>query len=256
MPKAQPHQNKPNKSAVPMLIFLDKQPRLLYTFGMMKEANNDRGPKMQETDEQIGLQETAAKIAVALGEDWKYDGKKFNECGALISGANGLSLFLSDTWGPKGSLHISGRFPEGRGSDKHKINVSLTRSPETIAREIRRRLLPDYAIAFGIADQKKRENDAYEAALRETAKHFFDFLGKDGGDDPDRLTFFFEGGEGRVDGPGEVELRLHNLPEQIARQIIAVVRSLATPLAEVNSKFAGLPNPIELANAEKLRQQG
>ena len=42
----QPYQHKPNKSALPMLILLDKQARLLYTLSMMKEANNARGLKM------------------------------------------------------------------------------------------------------------------------------------------------------------------------------------------------------------------
>jgi hypothetical protein len=47
MPNPQPYQNKTNKSTLPLLIFLDKQARLLYTFTMMKEANNERGPKME-----------------------------------------------------------------------------------------------------------------------------------------------------------------------------------------------------------------
>ena len=44
----QSHQNKPNKSAIPMLIFLDKQPRLLYTLGVMRESNNHRGRGMKQ----------------------------------------------------------------------------------------------------------------------------------------------------------------------------------------------------------------
>jgi hypothetical protein len=42
----QTYQNTPNKSALPMLILLDKQPRLLYTVSMMQEANNAGGSKM------------------------------------------------------------------------------------------------------------------------------------------------------------------------------------------------------------------
>jgi len=48
MPKAQPHQNKTNKSTLPLLIFLDKQPRLLYNFSMIREASNHRGRGMKQ----------------------------------------------------------------------------------------------------------------------------------------------------------------------------------------------------------------
>jgi hypothetical protein len=217
---------------------------------------------MEGTQEQIPLQELAGKIAAALSEGqflWKRDDESFKDDGrdwrAFLDGPSGLRLFLSNTWGPKGTLHISGCFPQGMGTDKHKINVSLARSPEIMAREIRRRLLPDYMLAFGIADRKKQENDAHAQARRETAKRFFDFLGEEVGRDPERLAFSFEGGNGEVRSPGEAHLILYAVPEETARGIIALLRSLETPLAEVNPKFAGLPNPITLANAEKARQE-
>lgn len=115
----------------------------------------------QSTAEAKPLKQLSVEIAKALGSDWtrstKYDAEDSQEIGSLRdwrarleNSRTGEILFLSTTWGKKGMLYVGGMFPDAidRNSvnlpQPASINVNPAKSAEQIARDITRRLLPEY----------------------------------------------------------------------------------------------------------------
>jgi hypothetical protein len=100
------------------------------------------------------LAELAPLVAKALGEGWKREKREGGEPThyiALVHGDERVGLHVSY---PYGRLNISGSLthikdtrgenPYVRGEENPKITASLDRSPEQIARDIKRRVLPGY----------------------------------------------------------------------------------------------------------------
>jgi hypothetical protein len=103
------------------------------------------------------LREIAEEIAKALGQGWirstKFDdddAAERTQWRARLDGSGVEALFLSNTWGPKGMIHVAGWVPDSidrqtvRIPQMASINISLTKTPQQMARDIERRLLPDY----------------------------------------------------------------------------------------------------------------
>jgi len=84
-----------------------------------------------------------------------------------IEGPDSQALFLSNTWGPKGMLHVAGWTPDGidhntqsRVGQLPSINISLTKTSEQMAKDIARRLLPDYqALLTKLFEQHKQDTE-------------------------------------------------------------------------------------------------
>src|SRR5207237_685412 len=101
------------------------------------------------------LQLLVSKIAPLIGEGWHHqEPEEGGDWRSFAEGPGKMCLFFTNSLGlggPKGKLHISGSYPanyyprRNGDSDKAKINVSLNKTPEQIARDIQRRLLPVYA---------------------------------------------------------------------------------------------------------------
>ena len=118
------------------------------------------------------LAEIAPLVARALGEGWareKRDNVELTHYMGLVHGDERVGLYVSY---PYGRLSISGNLnhvrdsrgenPYLRGEENPKITVSLDKSPEQIARDIERRVLPGYrdVLAKALAVVQER-NDLF-----------------------------------------------------------------------------------------------
>jgi hypothetical protein len=93
-----------------------------------------------------------------------------HEYAAKMLHADGRSLFFASKWGGKpGQVCVSGDFPyewhqfREYKEGNYSINVSTSRTPESIAGDITRRLLPNYTPAFERRRERVAEHDAYVA---------------------------------------------------------------------------------------------
>ena len=98
-----------------------------------------------------------------------------------IDGPDSASVFISNTWGGKHRIHLSGSFPQ----DVHfsyqelrpSITVADTATPERIAAEIKRRLLPEYLPLLAKKLESKRQHDNFEANKLATFKAALNVVG-------------------------------------------------------------------------------
>ena len=125
------------------------------------------------------LRELAQEIAQALGPDWKLstrfdaeDSQDRKPWRSRIEGRDSQALFLSNTRGPKGMLHVSGWTPDGiphetqvRVGTLPSINVSLTKTSAQIAKDITRRLLPEYQALLTKVIEQHRVDTEYKRGV-------------------------------------------------------------------------------------------
>lgn len=112
----------------------------------------------------------AAEVAPLLNGEWR-DRSNPDYAGGSITRDDGAELFLRIEGG---RLTISGQYPVGwyqkGGRTEHfNIGVSPGRGAAVIAREIERRLLPDYLPEFARVVQAIAEHDRQEAARDDVA---------------------------------------------------------------------------------------
>lgn len=181
---------------------------------------------------ELSLRELAEKISTALGSDWKRstrfdedDAGELRQWRARIEGRNNEALFLSNTWGPKGMLHISGWIPDCVDRQTvsvpvmPSINVSLTKHPQAMAKDIQRRLLPEYRTILAGLLQKHVADLERKAGIRNTKARVAEILGTSAKDDSELVY-----GQGSVDiqvcGPDSLRFYGHCLyltVDQLAR---------------------------------------
>lgn len=125
------------------------------------------------------LQTLATEVAKLLGDGWTAS-KKFlgdrseSSWRAQLDGPNEQELFFSNTWGGKQRLYIGGGWPDRvnlqqfRAPERPSITVSLDATPERIAKEISRRLLPEYLKALTYVLEEQRKYDLYKSGKDET----------------------------------------------------------------------------------------
>ena len=101
-------------------------------------------PKLTESE----LAATTEAVAELLPDEWTYQPAPDRNWGQ-IAGPNGATLYLTNGLNrPTGA--VTGILPDApfyvtrREHTQCSIGVTLTRPPEAIAREINRRLLPEY----------------------------------------------------------------------------------------------------------------
>lgn len=183
----------------------------------------------------------ALKIAPLLGDDWSVETERESSWNALIYGPNGARIFIAgEHFKPAPcKLEIAGWLPEGSRdvvhydeTMTHKIGASESRGAEVIAREITRRLLPEYlAHLADVTERIAKRNDAAATRAATIVKLAQDFRGSvaSNGYKPDEARF----GHGSRDYYGSVEIRhdsksvdleIHGLPVELARKIAAILR--------------------------------
>ena len=112
-------------------------------------------------------------VALHLGAPWKYNHIKDIAFGRFeIIDGQGRGLTLVNEYG-KPRFKIYGQFPPAVTSRYFRFNLSIgvgaTRPARDIARDIERRLLPQYLEAFEQAKAEKRQEDDLEKRLDITA---------------------------------------------------------------------------------------
>jgi hypothetical protein len=141
---------------------------------------------MSDTPREVSLHQLSEDIAKALGNGWtrstRYDAEDSVGTQWRARLENGdESLFLSNTWAGKGKLHISGCYPDKVQHDTAQrighapsINVSITKPAEQVAKDITRRLLPEYRVMLAKILKQHTEDVAFkngtEATKAEVAK--------------------------------------------------------------------------------------
>lgn len=110
-----------------------------------------------------------APIATALGAGWVATARGYG--GAHLDGPDGVRIHVTaDDWrkANAGRLFLRSSFPDELtghlyGTPATRISVGGERTPEAIARDIERRLLPAHREALAVARQRKTESDAEDA---------------------------------------------------------------------------------------------
>jgi hypothetical protein len=101
--------------------------------------------------------ELARQICVALGSDWHLKFcKAESRYEAEIQRAESseiLTLRVNTSWSPAGMVYVVGQLPLGTPSPS--INVSERKTPEQMARDVERRLLPGYREALVAAEREQ-----------------------------------------------------------------------------------------------------
>jgi hypothetical protein len=123
--------------------------------------------------------ENLEAIAGSLGEGWKAVPNNDGCRGAHLHGPASEDIWLSRTWAGPGRLFIKGEFPtalDGGGSygpynarDKHSITVAGDKAPAVIARDIERRLLPEYRLDLAKALKSQIAHMARREAIKQTS---------------------------------------------------------------------------------------
>lgn len=102
-----------------------------------------------------------------------------------ITGPKGMSLSVHGPgWGSqRDRLYVSGTLPERQGSSiahdqtRPKATYRADREPASIARDVRRRLMPGYREAFEIVYRRAEAHDQYESAAEANAKKLRAIMG-------------------------------------------------------------------------------
>ncbi len=142
-----------------------------------------------ETDtERKTIRQIAEAVAPYLGEGWTFEpvpnrtGERMNdlenewetERGQIVNGVH--RLYFHNMYRDKDKIHISGEFPKMSDGEEipkarrpynnngpwHSICVSHFKAPEQIAKDIKRRLLPDYmALMVEVLAQREEIDGQY-----------------------------------------------------------------------------------------------
>ena len=141
-------------------------------------------------------------VATALGEAWKVDtSAEFNHAVSIKRADDGASVFLRiGPYGPRnGRLIISGEYPgtyDQHRVDRHEITVAADKDPGKIARDIERRLLPDYLPDL----EKVRERIAADERAATTRAAALAALGEVGANETNgRIYISLPGIYGQID---------------------------------------------------------
>ena len=126
----------------------------------------------------------AAELTILTGQSWQMrrdtDGSD-SSWRQNIEGPDQAAIFVSNTWAGKGRLSLSGNFPHdvhfGYQETRPSITVSESATPQRIAKEIQRRLLPDYLplLVKKLAD--KNAHDNFETNKMATFKAALEVIG-------------------------------------------------------------------------------
>jgi hypothetical protein len=197
----------------------------------------------QRNEVEIRLATVAPQVAAELGDGWRAQvltiagGEACPHCWHLTNpDGRKISMLAQYPLSAKGRVRIVGSLPgsySNHGITCEDITVSVARDGRAIAGEIRRRLLPAYAVAFAKATDAVASARADEAAAEETARMLAEVMGvaaprRNGVRDelrlylPDDLASY---GFLRVQSGGSVRIEASLSAEQ-ARAVLWALRAL------------------------------
>lgn len=179
------------------------------------------------TDKQTARQ-IAREVAPLLGEGWVFDDR--DSAGASIAGPDDAELFFYLGYGSKGKVTISSSYPNGTYQkvwkyDRFEIGVSVSRGAAVIAKEIQRRLLPDYLPELARVRQAIADHDAAEARRDSVAEVLGKIVGSEarGGE----IRLYHSGGyHGAINvghGGDNVRIELGGLSSEQAELILSAL---------------------------------
>jgi hypothetical protein len=188
----------------------------------------------------------ATEVARELGNGWCVD-PAWDANGRMLDHTDGRRLHVHKPWNKDGFVAVSGVYPHPtayyfRPEDRFEINVRADRGAEVIAREVTRRLLPDYAdVLAKVKAADVQHRDAYAKREAFTAR-VYAVLGKPQpvydmtdwqGEQRKRDTSTDISLHGLLDGYGSVKvgydatsasIEIHGIP---AEKVLEVLKLLA-----------------------------
>jgi hypothetical protein len=198
------------------------------------------------------LASTAVVVAAAMGAGWSVEPHKYSEFGddsdVYLRHTDGRRINLSiSTYNYKGMVDVSGSYDYGDSSlgvgfprdvSHPGISVGLTRGGEVIAKEIKRRFLPDFDAVHARIAESIRKSTVY----RDTQEGITARLAALAGAEPRRTSprefrlYGVEGNNRHVEVKvisGVVDIKIDNLTECEAGQVLQLLsRYLETGKAE------------------------
>lgn len=196
---------------------------------------------MLTTDEIHALAKDVAKHLPG----WKYDKKgldagMYSTLAAILTDGGDGTLALSYNYYKAGMIRIDGRYPHYADNTTcfvanmpHSISVGEARGAATIAKEITRRLLPDYVATLAKVLAAIKERKTYHAACETNAKRLGDILGETPGTRGVRhidlanlqLSFFDDDIHGSVEDIRDTAVKIEiTLPIADAARVLKVVQ--------------------------------
>ena len=171
------------------------------------------------------------QIANALGSDYAAELPKdetWNE--RTITGPNNERFSVGPIWNKPDMLQIRGEYPnDGRGHTyaprPHTvatIRVRVDRSPAIIAKEIKRRFLPQYQPVLEKAMERKFSHEDYDRDRLSLGQELAAILGVQCNEDGHSVFGIGEGSYADVEagGEGTACLNLRSIPADKARAIL------------------------------------
>ncbi len=134
-------------------------------------------------EEKTELAKKAGGICAKLTDNWTLDGNF--EGNRVIIKSGQKQLHLQFPWNDTNRLMISGSWPNGLynflpyNKLKTEITVTKDKAPERIARDIEKRLLPNYEKMLQEAIKGKEVNDAYLDRKDKALKRIIEAIGGD-----------------------------------------------------------------------------
>jgi len=147
--------------------------------------------------EELTREEFQAKVRAiaAFMPGWSYEEPGENtsaETLAGLLGPSGMRITISRYWNDHATAHASGCYPRGhdgayRGArgwgaihydaKEPECGFSLSKTPERIASDLRRRLLPIYAEVYALCIQAQKREAEYHATLAANVERLAGILG-------------------------------------------------------------------------------
>jgi hypothetical protein len=141
---------------------------------------------MTYQEEKEFLKAIGEKVAPLLGDEWLID-HSWEGRGVMLTGNEGRAIILYLAWNNKNRLVIDGSFQNGLNQylpyyekrEKTEITVKADSTPERIAKEIKRRLMPPYERVLAYTKEAKRRDDEHKAEKRRALEMVKEAIGED-----------------------------------------------------------------------------
>ena len=129
----------------------------------------------------------ALDVVAALG--WAMSPQKHGSGNPHLVGPNGATIALSfNGWNNEGRVRVSGTWPEADkingGTERfypyqeaHKITCAISRGPAAVAKDINRRLLPDFLPAWDEQDERRTKFQNREIILTDATRQLGEIMG-------------------------------------------------------------------------------
>lgn len=158
------------------------------------------------------------------GYNWHYN----------ITFPDGSGICIAaKVWANKGKLSVSGEYPRDRSGrrfcDKYpeSINVSETKTPEQIAKDIQRRFMPEYKVAYAGAIEAKQRNDDYHSKVNATKDLLCSIQGVTRSTHDEQRLYISTGNIGGtityISSDGTCSLELRNVKAELLKHLLTTM---------------------------------